>query len=296
MVNQLEQTKPKGLCRYEGCFTPVKNKRRVYCSRECHEKEIGASIPKCGNPACAKRVKRGRNQFCSWECYTVVNSKDAHTNCQRVGCNEPLISRKSTRKYCSQECYRIDHPNRPSRKKQRLCTLPGCGNVITRRGTGRKFCSVKCSVKARKTLKNISCPTCDTMFAPKRNRQIFCSDNCRKSKSEFTLKKHGKMIRRFTRVLDETTNTKKLVLSSNIVWEKVHGKIHEGYNVWFKDENTFNDLEINNLYLVEHKEYLKLVEKVIQHDNETFTSGGYEGRTETDNVKKQYFNHKAELF
>jgi hypothetical protein len=289
----LEQTiKPKGICRLEGCNKKVKNKRRVFCSRECHEKSIGAKIPKCGNPACDNRVKRGRNQYCSWECYKVHNDVHAHETCQRQGCNEHLTSRKSTRKYCSQECYRLDHPNRPSRKKVRICTLPGCGKQIHRRGNGRKFCSVECSVKARKKLTPLCCPSCDTEFSPKRFRQIYCSDKCRKNKKEFTIKKIGGHLRRYARV------DGKWKLASNVTWKQNTGNdVPEKMNVWFKDNEPLNDLDFNNLYLIEHKEYLALCRKKLQNPvEEEFESGNFTGRSEEPEKKKSKKNKESVTF
>lgn len=273
----LEQpNKPKGLCRLEGCNEKIKNSRRVFCSRKCHEKSIGARIPKCGNPACSKRVKRGRNQYCSWTCYKIDNNVNAHETCIRTGCDEKLTSRKSTRKYCSQDCYRLDHPNRPSRKKVRICTLEGCGKQIRRRGNGRKFCSVTCSVKARKKLKPINCPVCEKNFQPSRYRQIYCGDHCRKNKKEFSLKKIGNKIRRYSKV------DKKWKLTANVTWEQNKGTpVPKGMSIFFKDGEHFNDMDINNLYLVTHKEYLSLFkQKLHNHLEEGFESGNYTGRAE----------------
>ncbi len=104
----METQKPSGFCQLDGCFTYVKNKIRKYCSRECHEKAIGLNIPKCKNPECSNKVKRGRDLFCSRACYTLVKNKNAHNSCQRPGCLNLLTSRKSTRKYCSQTCYKLD--------------------------------------------------------------------------------------------------------------------------------------------------------------------------------------------
>lgn len=299
----LNLIKPAGLCALEGCNTHVKTKRRKYCSRECHEKSIGARIPKCGNSACEKRVKRGRNQYCSWECYKVHNDKNAHENCQRVGCESVLTSRKSTRKYCTPECYKLDHPNRPSRKNIRICTLPECNEQIKRRGNGRKYCSVECSVKSRKTLIPIPCPTCDIEFSPKRQRQIFCSEKCRCGDKLLTIKKLGNLPRRFSRVTFPQLNISsktpnKWILTSNITWEQSNGQVPKGMNVWFIDSNTFNDMDISNLYLVSHKEYLELSRKIIQSDNEsTFKQGNYEGRVEKKYKKEEFFNpNENEIF
>jgi hypothetical protein len=286
----LEQTtKPQGTCQLEGCNKRVKNKRRVFCSRECHKKSIGAKIPKCGNPECNNRVKRGRNLYCSWECYKIHNDVHAHDICQRKGCNEELTSRKSTRKYCSQGCYRLDNPNRPSRKKVRICQLPGCGEIIKRRGTGRKFHSVACATKARKKLKPITCPSCDTEFSPKRFRQIYCSDKCRKNTKEFSLKKIGGKVRRYSRV------DGKWKLTANVIWEKTNGSVPHGMSVWFKDGEHFNDMDINNLYLVEHKEYLTLSKPKLHNGlDEGFESGKHTGRTQK--ASQEMFDHKQEFF
>ena len=296
----MEQTKPQGLCSLDGCYTHTKNKRRKYCSIECHKKAIGAKIPKCLNPVCETRVKRGRNQYCSWDCYKVDNNKNAHEHCQRVGCESPLISRKSTRKYCSQQCYKLDHDNRPSRKKVRICTLPECGKQIKRRGNGRKFCSVACSVKSRKKLKPVNCPTCDSQFDPKRFRQIFCSEVCRRGENKLKVKKLGNLPRRFSRVSFPQLNISKVlnkwILTSNVTWKEHNGEVPEEMDIWFKDNNTFNDMDINNLYLVSHKEYLSLSRKVTQSENESLSSGNFKGRTEAKPKKEEFFDHNQEVF
>lgn len=253
--------KPKDLCGLNGCYTPVKTKRRKYCSKECHAKAVGANVPQCNNPACNNRVKRGRNQFCSWECYKIVNDKNAHDTCQREGCCNPLTSRKSTRKYCSQTCYKLDHPNRPSRKKVRLCTLPGCGQQIKRRGNGRKYCSLACSVKARQEVSSVK------------------------------IKKLDGIPRRFNKV------EKKWILTSNITWKESFGEIPKGKQVWFKDNEWFNDMDINNLYLIDNKEYQEIIQKLTHSETkEVFTSGKYEGREETQNTKQEYFDHNQSFF
>ena len=290
MASTMESTKPKGLCELEGCYTHVKTKRRKYCSRECHEKAIGAKIPTCHNPACNNRVKRGRNYYCSWDCYKVHNNTNAHESCQRNGCSNELTSRKSTRKYCSQECYKLDQPNRPTRKVIRLCTLPECGKQIKRRGNGRKYCSVECSVKARKTLVPIDCPTCENKFEPKRLRQIYCSEQCRRKESQVAIKIIGGMPRRYTKV------DKKWILTATVTWEQHNGALSSGMSVWFKDGEHFNDMDINNLYLVNRKEYLTLSKKSTQLSNETFSSGKYEGRTEEQSDKVEMFDHTQEYF
>lgn len=292
----LNLIKPEGLCALEGCNTHVKTKRRKYCSRKCHEKAIGSQIPTCHNPACGKRTKRGRNLYCSWDCYKIDNNKHAHETCQRIGCEEKLISRKSSRKYCSPECYKLDYPNRPSKKVVRICQIPECGKQIKRRGNGRKYCSVECSVKSRKKLIPISCPTCDIEFSPKRQKQIFCSEKCRGGDKTLTIKKLGNLPRRFSRVTFPQLNISvktpnKWVLTANLTWEQSNGPVPKGMNVWFIDSNTFNDMDISNLYLISHKEYLELSRKVTQSENESeMKCGNYEGREERKYKKEELYN------
>jgi len=188
----------------------------------------------------------------------------------------------------------LDHPNRPTRKKIRTCTLPGCNKQIRRRGNGRKFCSVDCSVKARKKLKSILCPTCDNQFSPKRFRQIYCSAKCRKENKEFCLKTttFGN-VRRFVKV------NKKWKLAALVTWETHHGDVPQGKSIWFKDNESFNDLEISNLYLIEHKEFIALSKKnshnQLEEDENTST---YSQRiVEPDqNNKEKFFDHKQEFF
>jgi hypothetical protein len=69
-----------------------------------------------------------------------------------------------------------------------------------------------------------------------------------------------------------------------------------GMNVWFKDGETFNDMDISNLYLVEHKEYLELVRKVTQSRlEEPMRRGNYEGREENEYEKEELFDHTKEF-
>lgn len=284
----MERTKPIGLCSLEGCYTHTKNKTRKYCSKECHKQAIGAGIPICRAPECNERVKRRRNEYCSYNCYKSDNNTNAHSTCQRAECGQKLLSRKSTRKYCSHACYKLDHPNRPSRKVIRICTLPDCGKQIKRRGNGRKYCSLTCSTKAKKTLKPICCPTCDNQFDPKRFKQIFCSDKCRRGEVKLSIKKFRGIPRRFTKV------NNKWVLTANLTWQAKHGDVTPGMDVWFLDSNTFNDMDVNNLYLVEHKEYLKIIRKVIHSDKEPMVRGNYEGREEVQSQKEELFDYNQE--
>ncbi|HWY33571.1 MAG TPA: hypothetical protein VNX68_02925 [Nitrosopumilaceae archaeon] len=83
------------------------------------------------------------------------------------------------------------------------------------------------------------------------------------------------------------------MLTSNATWIESNGELSSGMDVWFKDGNTFNDLDINNLYLVEHKEYLKLIREVTQPES---MNGKYEGRVEIDIKKEEYFDHNQEFF
>jgi len=55
-------------------------------------------------------------------------------------------------------------------------------------------------------------------------------------------------------------------------------------------------MDINNLYLVNRKEYLTLSKKSTQLSNETFSCGKYEGRTEEQSDKVEMFDHTQEYF
>lgn len=301
----MEQTKPTNLCEFEGCQNQKKHSKRKYCSRKCHEKAIGSKIPTCHNADCGKRVRRGRNLYCSWTCYKIDTNKNAHNSCQRTGCENPLTSRKASRKYCSQTCYKLDAPNRPSRKVIRICVLPECGKQIKRRGTNHKYCSVECSVKSRKKLIPVCCPTCQIDFQPKRTTQTFCSQKCKLGgDKEFTIKKLSNLPRRFSRIESSTNSTHKWMLTSNLTWQNINGEIPPNMDIWFLDDNIFNDMDISNLYLVSHKEYLKLIRKVTQSVDEStdeiFQDGNYEGRAQNNNepkyTKEELYNPNTEVF
>lgn len=292
------QIKPADRCERDGCNKHKKNPKRKYCSRKCHEKVIGSRIPTCHNPKCGKKVKRGRNLYCSWTCYKIDTDTHKFETCIRPECNNPLTSRKSSRKYCSPECYRLDLPNRPSKKIIRICQQPGCGKQIKKRGTKIKYCSVECSVKSRKTLVLAICPTCETEFQKKRSRQKFCSTNCVHGNKETKIRNVNFSPRRFSRVslpqLNISKIEKKWILTCNVTWQKEKGEIPEGFNIWFKDNNSFNDTELSNLYLVTHKEYISLSRKVTQPESETKISK-FEGR-EAQNPQEEQSYKKSELF
>ncbi len=146
------------------------------------------------------------------------------------------------------------------------------------------------------------CPTCNTDFKPTRSRQKFCSEKCKHGNKELAIKKSGNLPRRFSRVIFPQLNISKVdkrwVLSSNLTWKAHNGEIPEGMEIWFKDSNTFNDMDISNLYLVSRKEYLSLSRKVIQSVN-VLKQGNYEGRVEqttTPNKKEELFDHTKEYF
>lgn len=100
----------------------------------------------------------------------------------------------------------------------------------------------------------------------------------------------GNTPRRFTKL------NKKWVLTSNVTWQEHNGELPEGMDIWFVDGNTFNDTDIKNLYLIEHKKYLEFSKKITQQLEKPMKKGNYEGREESKTKKEELFDHTKEYF
>lgn len=79
-----------------------------FCSRACYLKSVQPPDRFCLNKTCGIKLHE-QEKYCSLKC--CYEHKHGHLEwndvCQRPGCEKELIDNRSSRKYCSQECYNI---------------------------------------------------------------------------------------------------------------------------------------------------------------------------------------------
>lgn len=127
-----------------------------------------------------KQPKPGRGEKC-WSCYSKERKLTVRLRCLNCGKGYEIhqyertkqLKREVKETFCSDKCscqYRA--------KEQRKRECPICKGYPPR---GKKYCSVECKkkgAKRAKTLKDIPCAHCNTLFTPKSKRSTYCSRSC----------------------------------------------------------------------------------------------------------------------
>jgi hypothetical protein len=218
----------------------------------------------CEKPGCTNKIsQRGtKRRFCSKECY--AETRKINRFCQLPGCKNPLHTNKPWTKYCSVECRQ-----KSERRPEAFCLNTECGKKLEKRWQ-KKYCSNACAGIHR--FRNIEKFTnCQNVNCGKEltKKQIiglnkFCSLECSKESKKpkvgdirlLKKYKHWKYPRRMVR----TENG--FVLLAKIAWEKANNqKVPKGWTIGYKDGNTFNDEDVENLFIFEIKEKLKSYKK-----------------------------------
>lgn len=210
----------------------------------------------CIRPGCSNKVKyhSSRAKYCTPECYA-KSKMNKSIPCK--GCGKNFHPTKKRKYFCTSKCF-LD-----SLRVQRYCQNPECGQLIKDNNNVRKYCSVKCfnHVRQKDIIRYSNCQN-NECGAPLKNSQIksnqkYCCHPCyTKVRNQKTKDSIGKLIslrnnknweypRRYIKL------EKKWMLVSRYTWENANGPIPEGYYIGYKDGDTFNDQDINNLYLVE---------------------------------------------
>lgn len=209
--------------------------------------------------------------------------------CQLDGCNNELKSYPSTKKYCSMKCYhkhrtklnifkckRCNSEFKPNHKGrifcsnkcfldsirvERYCNNNNCGKRITDTDSVKKYCSIKCYNSSRSRSFKIDKCQLEDCSKPLTKEQIrvsqkYCSRGCstndrlKKSKDLIGVKISLRKREEWDYPRRYIKTESGWVLLSRFLWEKQNGPIPKDHYIGYKDNNTFNDEDINNLYLI----------------------------------------------
>lgn len=205
----------------------------------------------CGLKSCGNKLQRANAKFCSKKCSTEYHTMYKTKNCKH--CGNTFKPHSIISKFCSRACY-LSFTVKP----EKTCKNPDCGNPIIKNQNNSTFCSLTCFYKFRRNGEEIlevcQCSDCQKPLSQyqKYKKRKFCSHNCYiKNKlvvngvGNIILKnrKRWKTPRRFIKTESG------FILLSNYTWNNNNGKIPERCYIGFKDEDSFNDGDINNLYL-----------------------------------------------
>ena len=244
-------------------FYNVKKKRNV--RRNCER-------PGCENKISQRGTKR---RFCSKECY--AETRKIKRTCQLPGCNKPLHTNRPWTKFCSVEC-RQKSETRPDA----FCLNPECQKKLEKQWQ-KKYCSNRCAGihKFGNVNKITHCQNeeCGKELTESQMLSLnkYCSLPCSQKKKKIglggiTLRKaykHWQYPRRMVRTEEG------FVLLAKLTWEKANNqKVPKGWTIGYKDGNTFNDEDAENLFIFEIKEKLKSYKKNNKPELETKSNGG----------------------
>ena len=219
--------KEEKICQLKGCGNVIKNFRKANDSRK-------------------------ETKFCSAACRLQGSLKYGQTSC--VNCSTFFRKRTETHIACSVKCL-YEYQRGPDR----FCNNDGCGNKLSNRDKTRKYCSFKCSVEKRfgniQRFNNCQREGCCNKLTQtqKGNGTKYCSRACYLATTRDTVKNIVKISffkkkgHEYPRRFIKTSTGWKLLC--NVIWEQKNGPIPHRYYIKFKDGNTFNDEDIDNMYL-----------------------------------------------
>jgi hypothetical protein len=227
----------------------------------------------CERLGCKNKIsQRGtKRRFCSSKCYKIKRF------CQLPGCNNPLHTNRPWTKFCSVECRQ-----KSEKRPDAFCLNPECKKKLEKQWQ-KKYCSNKCSGihKFGNVNKNTHCQNeeCGKDLTKSQILSLnkYCSLACSQKKKKIgiggiTLRKaykHWKYPRRMVRTEDG------FVLLAKLTWEKANNQeVPKGWTIGYKDGNTFNDEDAENLFIFEIKENLKSYKKNKKPEIETKNNGG----------------------
>lgn len=177
--------------------------------------------------------------------------------CKNEECKSLFFQSIKRKNFCSHNCFIESKKN--VIKKTIKCENKKCDICFAPTIHRRRFCSIKCYNDSIRTLPKIcEFVLCKKNFIPKEKKNIFCSTSCSiNSRKNYNGKiklgvfqKNSLYPRRL--IFNEMLN--KWFLYSDFLWQKNKGAIPEGFKVGFKDEDSFNDQDIENLILIPNKQ------------------------------------------
>lgn len=221
----------------------------------------------CRNSQCENEVKAkgSRRKYCSLKCSAESKKKWKIRICKN--CSNEYQSSRYRKIFCSEKCYR------EGIKVKRICQNPECNSVIEKSTKESKYCSKKCYnyIRTKHIIRITHCQNkeCSKELTEtkKKNFQKYCGKVCyqkdRKIKTEsliedkisFRRRKEWAYPKRFIKT------ERGWVMLSRYTWEKANGPVPPKHYVAYKDGDSFNDQDINNLYLRNMDDNLKSKKK-----------------------------------
>lgn len=236
ILNKEKNTISKRICKLESCENELKSResKTKYCSNKCAA-ESKKKYANCKHCKTKFHITKGKKVYCSRACN--LESIKVERICTHPDCTNKIRWRHKGAKYCSSECYqKIKGANAI---RFTICQHTECNSPLTKKQTyyGQKYCGAKCSLDARK---------------------LMMGDGI--GKISMRKEKKWEYPRRFIKTANGW------ILVSRNTWEKVNGPIPPYHFIAYKDENTFNDEDIDNLYLVHISKALSYKNTVNKED------------------------------
>lgn len=215
----LKNTKKEKKCLREGCENLVKKrgKKSKYCSLSCSfESKKKYQIIPCGHCSTPFQSNRFKKYFCSRECHRASIKVERY--CAYSECGKLLSNLKGVKTYCSNECYKKSIS--AGVIKFDTCQLEECGKALSysQKRSQQKYCSHECFCK---------------------NKQKASGNSI--GKIGMRKAKHWEYPRRYIKT------ERGWILLARYTWEQANGPLPPYHFISYKDGNTFNDSDINNL-------------------------------------------------
>lgn len=243
-------------------LSPVTPKNiKIKKERIIKEKKI------CKNQGCNNHIKaRGtKHKYCSIKCSGESKKKWKIRVCKN--CNKTYQSSRHKKIFCSVNCYRAGI------KVERICQNTECNSIIKKSTKGSKYCSERCYhyIRSKHIVRVTHCQfnQCGEKLTEKKMQyfQKYCGRDCyqkdRKIKNESLIGEKISLRKRkeweYPRRFIKTENG--WVMLARYTWEKANGSIPPKHYIAYKDGDSFNDMNIDNLYLKKHEDNLRWKEK-----------------------------------
>lgn len=229
-IEKEKKIKEKKICGNLGCSNNIKARgtRAKYCSLKCSiEDKKKWKIRICKNCNIEYQSTRYRKSFCSTKCYR--EDVKVERRCQNSECNSVIKKSVKKSKYCSKNCYKYIRSKHIVRITH--CQFNGCGEKLseTKMKYFQKYCGSNCYQKDRK-IKN---------------------ESSIGEKISLRKRKEWEYPRRFIKTQNGW------IMVARHTWEKVNGSIPPKHYIAYKDGDSFNDQDIDNLYIKNSEENIK---------------------------------------
>lgn len=208
----------------------------------------------CGREGCCIPVRKSKHKYCSAECYSIGRIKYGVIPCKQ--CAIPFQSGRFNKYFCSKKCHH-DYI-----KVELFCANPECKKPMNDKRS-QTHCSKECfnkmKIKRIPDFTNCQWNECGSFLTKKQieSKQKYCCRKCynldkKEKKGDGIGKISFRKVKGFEYPLRFIKTEKGWIRFSKYIWEKTNGPIPENHRIAFKDKNTFNDENVNNLYIVDN--------------------------------------------